>query len=141
VLVLPLLKQQDTNMPSIMEDFFPSKWLRGDDLRGRTAATIVELRKEVIGRERAEKAVLVLRNLKPLILNRENAERLVQALGTDDYTRFPGMRIALSVEQREWDGKQLRVVLIDPVAPAPRQMPEPAPAPAVDDSDPEWEEL
>jgi hypothetical protein len=141
VLVLPLLKQQDTNMPSIMEDFFPSKWLRGDDLRGRTAATIVELRKEAIGRERAEKAVLVLRNLKPLILNRENAERLVQALGTDDYTRFPGMRIALAVEQREWDGKQLRVVMIDPVAPAPRQMPEPAPAPAVDDSDPEWEEL
>ena len=107
-------------MPSMMEDFFPSKWLRGDDLRGRTAATIVELRKEAIGRERAEKAVLVLRNLKPLILNRENAERLVQALGTDDYTRFPGMRIALSVEQREWDGKQLRVVMIDPAAPAPR---------------------
>ena len=52
-------------MPSMMEDFFPSKWLRGDDLRGRTAATIVELRKEAIGRERAEKAVLVLRNLKP----------------------------------------------------------------------------
>jgi hypothetical protein len=128
-------------MPSIMEDFFPSKWLRGDDLRGRTAATIVELRKEAIGRERAEKAVLVLRNLKPLILNRENAERLVQALGTDDYTRFPGMRIALSVEQREWDGKQLRVVLIDLAAPAPRQMPEPAPAPAEDDADPEWEEL
>ena len=128
-------------MPSMMEDFFPSKWLRGDDLRGRTAATIVELRKEAIGRERAEKAVLVLRNLKPLILNRENAERLVQALGTDDYTRFPGMRIALAVEQREWDGKQLRVVMIDPVAPAPRQMPEPASAPAVDDSDPEWEEL
>ena len=128
-------------MPSMMEDFFPSKWLRGDDLRGRTAATIVELRKEAIGRERAEKAVLVLRNLKPLILNRENAERLVQALGTDDYTRFPGMRIALSVEQREWDGKQLRVVLIDLVAPAPRQMPEPVPAPAEDDSDPQWEEL
>lgn len=128
-------------MPSMMEDFFPSKWLRGDDLRGRTAATIVELRKEAIGRERAEKAVLVLRNLKPLILNRENAERLVQALGTDDYTRFPGMRIALSVEQREWDGKQLRVVMIDPAAPAPRQMPEPAPAPVEDDADPEWEEL
>ena len=128
-------------MPSMMEDFFPSKWLRGDDLRGRTAATIVELRKEAIGRERAEKAVLFLRNLKPLILNRENAERLVQALGTDDYTRFPGMRIALSVEQREWDGKQLRVVMIDPAAPAPRQMPEPTPAPAEDDADPEWEEL
>ena len=129
-------------MPSMMEDFFPSKWLRGDDLRGRTAATIVELRKEAIGRERAEKAVLVLRNLKPLILNRENAERLVQALGTDDYTRFPGMRIALAVEQREWDGKQLRVVMIDPVAPAPRQMPEPVPTtPAEDDADAEWEEL
>ena len=65
----------------------------------------------------------------------------MQALGTDDYTRFPGMRIALSVEQREWDGKQLRVVMVDPVAPAPRQAPEPAPAAAEDDAEAEWEEL
>ena len=125
-------------MPSLMDDFFPSKWLRGDDLRGPTAATILELRKELVGKDRAEKAVLHLHNLKPLIVNRDNAERLLQAMGTGDYTRFPGKRIALTVEEREWEGKQIRVVVIGREAPAPRRTPEP-PTPAKD-GDGEWEE-
>jgi len=128
-------------MPSLMDDFFPSKWLRGDDLRGPTAATIIEIRKELVGKERAEKAVLYLHNLKPLIVNRDNGERLLHAMGTGDYTLFPGKRIALTVEDREWEGKQIRVVVIGRESPAPRRKPEPPPPPPpADDEDGEWEE-
>jgi hypothetical protein len=129
-------------MADLLGEFFPSRWLRAEDLRGRTLATVERLEVEEVGKDRERKPVLYLRNLRPLILNRTNAERLVEALGTRDYTKFPGRRIGLYPTDEEWDGKVRRVVRIEATAP-PAKQPVPVreePGPDDADDDGEWED-
>lgn len=113
-------------MADLLADFFPSKFLRAVDVpQAGVVVTIDRLAAEEVGRERRKAAVLYVRNLRPLILNRGNAENLVASLGTSDYQAFPGRRIVLRRVVVEFDGKQMDSVRIDP-APAPGRKPQPA---------------
>ncbi len=126
-------------MADLLADFFPSRFLRAADVpQAGVVVTIEGLTAEEVGRERRQAAVLHLRNLRPLILNRSNAENLVAALGTSDYQAFPGRRIVLRRGVVEFEGKQVDAVRIDS-APAPERKVKPAPEPEpVDGDDDGW---
>jgi len=66
-------------------DAFPSRYLGKDDLTEPVRDTIADVRMETIKGDSADedKAVLVLDNLKPLILNNTNWETLEGAYGED----------------------------------------------------------
>lgn len=111
-------------MPSI-NDLFPSRWLKADDLADDedTIVTIKSVGVEEVGQgdDREEKAVVFFRELdKGLVLNKTNASAIAQQHGddTDDWT---GKRIALFQQEVDFRGKQtlaIRVRLRKPKAAA-----------------------
>jgi hypothetical protein len=125
-------------MADLLAEFYRDRWLNPTHLRGRTLATIEHLSAEVVGRKQERVPVLHLRNLPPLILNRTNAQRLVEAMGTPDYHQYRGRRVALYVADEDWDGKPRKVVRLEATevpprtAPAGEPMPEAEPEPDAD---------
>lgn len=130
-------------MANLMTDYFPAKFLRAEDVPDEgLVVTIVRLAAEEVGRKRRLAPVLHLRNRRPLILNKANAENLVAALGTGDYTKYAGHRIVLRRCQVEFEGKQVDSVRIDREEWLPTGKPKQVPSMAAepdggDDSDDE----
>ena len=87
-----------------MDAFFPSTWLKSDDLDGPTIATIKQVYEERFPGKRGEpdqvKPVLRFRELeKAMVLNRTNFQTLVEITGKGDSDHWVGAVVQLRVER------------------------------------------
>jgi hypothetical protein len=106
-----------------IDDFYPSKYLRADDLKGKEIeVTIDHVESEEFSQDGGtrNKPVVHFRNggLKPLICNKTNSTRIATALNNKDYTTWPGKRILLYSDMEEFKGQVHEVVRV-------RRAPEP----------------
>jgi hypothetical protein len=106
------------------KDKFSGKFLKVDDLRGqRRVATIARVVEETIGQgaDAEDKLVVYFREdgIKPLILNRINAESVAELSGADDTDDWTGARIELYPSRTEFQGKRVPCIRIQaPAVPA-----------------------
>ncbi len=88
-------------MPTV-DELFPSKWLKAEDLKGRTARVHVEkvqiekIRNPRTNQEEQRIIVSFHGKEKKLILNKTQAFALASATGEREIMRWPGHEITLS---------------------------------------------
>ena len=113
-------------MPSI-HTAFPSSYVRAADLGSkRVTVTISHLKLEDVGGDGERKPVLYFQGKeKGLVLNKTNANSVIEIAGTDDYGKWGGTQIILYAAKTEFKGKQVDCIRID--APADKRKPEPEP--------------
>jgi len=83
-----------------IDEFF-GDYLKADELKGETTATIKEVRVETLGRAEAakEKPVVYFNELdKGLALNRVNADALKEVCGSSEIEEWVGKRVTLYVD-------------------------------------------
>ena len=90
-------------MPNL-HDYFPSTWLKSEDLDGPTIVTIKQVYEERFPGKRGEpdqvKPVLRFRELeKDMVLNRTNFQTLVEITGKGDSDHWVGAVVQLRVER------------------------------------------
>lgn len=113
-------------------EFFASKWLRGDDLRGRQYrgtikdVTVEDVRDKDGGTTR-KVAVHFAGVPKPLLLNRTNYETLVAICGSRDSEAWLGKSIVILPERIVAFGQHTIAVRLREDRPQPAPAPKPAP--------------
>lgn len=92
---------------------FPSNYLKAEDLRGRAVlVTIDTVTTEKIGDD--HKPVLhFLGKDKGLVLNKTNANRIVEAVGSDETDDWEGWTITLYSCKVDYQGKRVDAIRID----------------------------
>jgi hypothetical protein len=110
-------------MGTTISDLFPSNFLKAADLKGqRRIVTIQKVTREEVGKEKKKKAVVYFaESKKGLVLNKTNAVKIAKVTGSEDYTRWPGKKIALIPTEVEFQGDlipAIRVTSPDGAAPA-----------------------
>lgn len=97
--------------------FFPSRWLRGDDLQGREATVLITaVTEEKVGDE--QRPVLWFKgHEKGLVLNRTNADTLSARLGFDT-ENWPGTTVTLYTAAVRFQGQVHNAIRIRNVKPA-----------------------
>ena len=118
-----------------LSDMFQPRWLKADQLTGRTQALIVSLQDEEVNGDR--KAVLRMQDLAPLILNAKQAGQLQALFGNAEMEEYAGERITLApCEYRKNDGttgQSIDISAAEARKPAPKPALKPKPkAPSVD---------
>ena len=108
-------------MPN-MQDYFPSTWLKSEDLDGPTIVTIKQVYEERFPGKRGEADQLkpVLRfqeREKDMVLNRTNFQTLVEITGKSDSDHWVGAVVQLRVERVQAFGDLVDAIRIHP---APR---------------------
>ncbi len=109
-----------------LNDMFPSKWLRAQDLDGRPQlATIADVRLEQVEDGKPPKPVLYFKGLSQgLVLNKTNGQSIGAFLG-DDTTQWHGQKVVLYPDRAPFQGKVVDCIRVR----APKQQPAPPPQP------------
>jgi hypothetical protein len=100
-----------------IEDFFPSKFLRASDLKGKEiTVTIDRVEPEEFEQDgvKRPKPVVHFRNsgIKPLVCNKTNSSRLATALGDKDTDAWAGKQVRLYPDMEEFRGQVHEVVRV-----------------------------
>jgi hypothetical protein len=116
-------------------DVFPSNYLKASDLNGSVVpVTIDHVAVEAVGRDEEKRPVLYfVGKSKGVVLNRTNAKKIAEIVGTEEMDDWSGARIALFSAMVEYQGKSVESIRIKAV-PAVRK-PEPMPEPVDIDED------
>ena len=117
-------------MPSI-HSAFPSTYIRALDLGSkRVPVTISHLKMEDVGGDGERKPVLYFQGKdKGVVLNKTNANSVIEIAGTDDYSKWTGTVIVLFESTTDYKGKTVNCIRIS--APKPDD-----PKPSEGDEDP-----
>ena len=128
-----------------VNDFFPSKWLKHNDLPDQDLTlTISEVGSELVGTDQSRMAVVYFKGAqKGLLLNKTNAERITELYGPE-MDNWAGNQITLYVDHEvPYAGKTvsgIRVRRSIPAAPAvpavPVAPPQPGHGPITEDDIP-----
>lgn len=118
-----------------INQYFPSQWLRSEDLNGPSVVTIIQVRDVKFPGQRGEsdqvKPVLVFQELeKDMIVNKTNFQALSKITGRDSTEEWIGSKVQLRVEQVNAFGDVVDAIRIRPAPRAPRV--------EVDDEYPDW---
>lgn len=90
----PELKTEVDNMKESIGEYFPSKFLKADDVKVDTTVTISELKEEKVGED--TKPVIYFEEVdKGLVLNKTNSLKIAKILGSDKPIDWPGKKIVL----------------------------------------------
>jgi|OpeIllAssembly_1097287.scaffolds.fasta_scaffold620973_2 hypothetical protein len=99
------------------KELFPSTFIKAADLgTNRPIGTIERIEEQTVGqgKDQALKPVAYFNEprLKPLVLNRINAETVAEIAGTDDLECWPGTRVQLFATKTEFAGKRVDCIRI-----------------------------
>src|SRR5262249_29773226 len=99
-------------MGTTINDLFPSNFLKAADLKGqRRIVTITKITREEIGKSKERKAVVYFTEAKKG-LNKTNAVKIARVTGSEDYTRWPGKKIALIAIEVEFKADLTRAIRV-----------------------------
>ncbi len=133
-------------MPNV-NDVFPSKYLKTSDLAGtEPVVTIDRVEWEPVGRDREMKAVVYFAGKKKgIVLNKTNANKIVEISGSAMTEEWAGTKIKLYAAEANFGGDTYDVVRVKAatngkpamakMTPTPKAAPKPAP---VVEPDPEF---
>lgn len=99
------------------EDFFKSKWLKADDLKGREVKVIIEKMEPVKMGDDTKPALFFRDKEKGLVLNKTNAGRLSRAFGSTAFDDWLGKEIILVPDTTEFQGKTVDCIVTRAVLP------------------------
>ena len=110
---------------------FPSQYLKASDLAdAEPVVTIARVELETIGRDKDHKLVAYFDGkAKGLILNKTNAKRIAELLGSPESDDWIGQRIRLYATTAEFAGESFECVRVKAVTAARPVAPPPAPKP------------
>jgi hypothetical protein len=101
-------------MPSI-HDAFPSNYLKASDLgESRVPVTISHLTLENIGDDEGKPVLYFQGKTKGLVLNKTNANTIVEITGDDDYSNWSGVTLCLYATTTEYRGKTVPCIRVAP---------------------------
>ena len=111
---------------------FPSKYLKAADLQGkRVNVTIANVALENIGDDEGKAVVYFQGKDKGMVLNKTNANMIVEIAGTEETNDWRGVTIALFTARVDFQGKRVDAIRVDlPAKPAAAAK---APEPPADD--------
>jgi hypothetical protein len=99
------------------KDYFASRFLKVDDLKGRKVAlTIGKAVGEEIGQgaDKREKLVLYFNETaKGLVINRTNGDLIAEQVGTDDEQQWVGHRIVLVPAKTMFQNKRVACIRVE----------------------------
>ena len=117
-----------------IDSAFPSNYIKASDLGdNQPVVTMREVKSEAIGRNKEIKPVLYFEGkTKGLVLNKTNAKKIADLVGSKDTEDWPGCKIRLYATETEFAGEttecirvkaigngQVQPVKLEPVVPAP----------------------
>lgn len=120
---------------------FPSKYLKASDLGdAQPVVTIDHVAMEDIGRDKERRPIVYFQGKeKGLVLNKTNANKIVELSGSGDTDDWPGVKIRLYASVTTFGGEEVECIRVKPVGtakPAIRMSkPEPPPPEPVDEFD------
>lgn len=119
-----------------INDAFPSNYLKASDLGGhQVVVTVDRVEFETVGRDREEKAVVYfVGKTKGVILNKTNARKITEIVGSALTEEWAGTAIVLYPTETEFGGETVECIRIKPVAKAAMARMTPQPAPVADSS-------
>lgn len=124
-----------------INDAFPSNYLRASDLKGvQTTVTIDRVEYEDVGRQKDRKPILYfIGKEKGLVLNKTNANKIIEITGSPVTEEWHGIRIRLYATMVEFAGDQVEAIRVKAApanaAAAPAPPPQPPPASELTDDD------
>ena len=130
-------------MPNI-QDAFPSAFIKANDLQGRTViVTIDHVTFEPVGREKEMKAVLYFKGKeKGLVLNKTNANKIMQLTSSPVTEEWSGFQIALYPTETQFGGETVDCVRVKAVpAKANGRAVDPTPPPPAEDDFSDWNQV
>jgi hypothetical protein len=124
-----------------INEAFPSKYLKASDLQGaEPVVTIDRVELEPIGRDKEMKAVLYFRGKdKGLVLNKTNATKITQLLGSGVTEEWDGQRIRLYATETQFGADLVDCIRIKAATngkPAAKPAPKPVEEEYSDESEP-----
>jgi hypothetical protein len=128
-------------MPNINEAF-PSNYLKASDLKGRSVVvTIDRVEFEAVGQSREMKPVLYfVGKEKGMVLNKTNANKIMQLLETPVTEEWHQGRILLYPTETQFQGDMVDCVRVK-AAPAMKAAPKKAAPPPEPEPEPEYEPM
>jgi len=127
-------------MPNI-NDAFPSAYLKASDLKGaQPIVTIDRVEYELVGAQKERKPVLYFQHKeKGMVLNKTNANKIIQMTGSPVTEEWKGHRIMLYTAQVDFQGDTVEAIRVK-AAPQPYAKPRPvAPPPPPPEPSPDVE--
>jgi hypothetical protein len=99
------------------KDYFPSRYLKVDDLKGRRVAlTISACAPESVGQGADKKEKLVIRfkeTPKGLVANRVNSDSIAEIVGAEDEQEWIGHRVILVPSKTDYQGKRVGCIRVE----------------------------
>ena len=134
-----------------VNDIFPTKYLKAPDLKGREPiVTIDRVEFEPVGRAREMKPIVYfVGKEKGIVLNKTNANKIIEIAGSALTEEWPGTKIMLYTAEADFGGDTYDVIRIKsangkskmqrmtPKPPPAAPPPEPDVDPEADDFDPD----
>jgi hypothetical protein len=118
---------------------FPSEYLKAADLSGKAVRVVIEdVTSEKVGEDQKPVMHFVGKD-KSLILNKTNANRIVEATGTDETDQWAGWTITLYPCKVDFKGERVDAIRVDDrpgASKAPGARTKQAPPPPQPDEDP-----
>lgn len=98
-----------------LNDAFPSKYLKAGDLNGRTLnVTIKDVTMEEVGQQKDRRLVAYFRSMdKGLVLNKTNAKRVQNIVGSAETDDWVGAKIALKAEMVDFKGDAILSIRVN----------------------------
>lgn len=97
-----------------INEAFPSKFLKASDLQGRTVGvTIDRVEFEPVGQSREMKPIVYFADKeKGLVLNKTNANKIIQIAGSTETEDWAGVRVAIYPTETSFQGDQVECIRI-----------------------------
>lgn len=97
-----------------INDAFPSNYLKASDLgESQPIVTIAEVKFEAVGRNKEMKAVVYFTGkTKGLVLNKTNAKKIADLVGSDDTDEWQGGKVKLYATETEFGGETVECIRV-----------------------------
>ena len=102
-------------MSTTIDDLFPSRFLKAADLKGqRRALTMAKITSEEIGKDKKHEPVVYFQKCsKGLVLNKTNAKRIAEVVGSKALVDWPGKSVVLYPKLVEFAGDLVEAIRVD----------------------------
>lgn len=100
-----------------ISEAFPGQYLKTSDLKGqRVVVTIDRVEIKDLGRDERKPVLYFKGKSRGLILNKTNANSIIDIIGTEETERWRGRQITLYHSKTDFQGGRVDCIRIDPAA-------------------------
>lgn len=105
-------------MKKTIGEYFPSKFLKAQDIKGETPLTISDLKEETLREKSDPQPVLYFEETdKGLVLNLTNSNKLIQILSSDNPHDWFGRKITLITALVSFKGEEVPAIRVKAFVP------------------------